>query len=95
MTSNIARHHSPAGGVANQHGVLQIERFHQLGEIIGVGVHVITLPRLAGPPMPPAISGDTPVALAGQEEHLIFKGVRVEAIRVVKDNGCPFPQSLK
>ena len=45
--------------------------------------------------MPPAISSDTAVALAGQEEHLIFKGVRVEAIRVVKDNGLPFPPILK
>jgi hypothetical protein len=34
-------------------------------------------------------------ALAGQEEHLIFKGVRVEAIRVVKDNGLPFPPIFK
>ena len=45
--------------------------------------------------MPPAISSDTAVALAGQEEHLIFKGVRVDAIRVVKDNGLPFPPILK
>ena len=26
---------------------------------------------------------------------MIFKGVRVEAIRVVKDNGLPFPPILK
>jgi hypothetical protein len=46
-------------------------------------------------PCPPAISSDTAVALAGQEKHLILKGVRVEAIRVVKDNGLPFPPILK
>jgi hypothetical protein len=45
--------------------------------------------------MPPAISSDTAVALASQEEHLIFKGVRVEAIRVVKDNGLPLPPIFK
>jgi hypothetical protein len=32
---------------------------------------------LAGPPMTPTIMTDTAIALAGQEEHLIFKSVRV------------------
>jgi hypothetical protein len=35
------------------------------------------------------------IAAVGQEEHLIFKGVRVEAIRVIKDNGLPFPPIFK
>ena len=81
--------------MADKHGILEIETFHQLGEIIGVGVHVITLPGLAGPPMSPAIMSDTAIATAGQEEHLIFKGVGVEAIRVIKDNGLPFPPIFK
>jgi hypothetical protein len=34
---------------------------------------------------------DTAIALVGQEEHLIFKSVRVEAIRMVKNDGLPFP----
>jgi len=58
--------------MANKHDVPQIERFHQFGEIISVGVHVVTLPGLAGPPMTPAVMTDTAMALDGQEEHLIF-----------------------
>jgi hypothetical protein len=81
--------------MANQHGILQIQRFHQLGEIIGIGVHIVTLPRLAGPPMTSAIMRDATVASAGQKEHLIFKRVRVQAIGVVEYNGLPFPPIFK
>jgi hypothetical protein len=81
--------------MAHQHDVLQIKGFDQLGEIVGVGVHVITLPRLTGPPMTPAVSSNAAVALVDQKKHLIFKGIRVEAIRMIKNDGFPFPQSLK
>jgi hypothetical protein len=81
--------------VPDKHGILQIQRFHQFGEIIGIGIHVITMPGLAGSPVPPAISSDAAIAVARHEEHLSFKSVRVQAIRMVKNNGLPFPQSLK
>ena len=45
--------------------------------------------------MSPAIMSHTAIATVGQEEHLIFKGVGVEAIRVIKDNGLPFPPIFK
>ena len=45
--------------------------------------------------MSPAIMSNTAIATVGQEEHLIFKGVGVEAIRVIKDNGLPFPPIFK
>jgi len=38
---------------------------------------------------------NTAIATVGQEEHLIFKSVRVEAIRVIEDNGLPFPPIFK
>jgi hypothetical protein len=36
--------------MADQCRILQIERFHQLGEIVGVGVRVIALLGLLIPP---------------------------------------------
>jgi hypothetical protein len=39
--------------------------------------------------MTPAVMSDTAVALVGQKEHLIFKGVRVEAIGVIENDRLP------
>jgi hypothetical protein len=74
----------------DQHCVLQIERLHQFGKIVGVSVHVVAVPRLTGPTVPTAIMRDAAEALTGQEEHLIFKGVGVEAIGVIENNGLTF-----
>jgi hypothetical protein len=38
-----------------------------------------------------AIMRNTAMAVAGQEEHLVFKGACVEAIGVVEDDGLSFP----
>jgi hypothetical protein len=45
--------------------------------------------------MAPAISGHAAVALVGQEEHLIFKSIGVQAIRMIKNNRLAFPPILK
>jgi hypothetical protein len=45
--------------------------------------------------MTPAVSSDTAIALVGQKEHLIFKGVRVEAIGVIKNDGLPRSRIFK
>src|SRR5258708_24662524 len=71
------------------------EGFHHLGEIVGVGVHVIALPRLAGAAMTSTIMSDTAVALSRQEEHLVFKSVAVQRIRMVKNDGLSFPPIFK
>jgi len=81
--------------MSDEHGVLQIECCHQLGQIIGIGIHIIALPGLAGPSMASAIRRDTAIAFAGQEEHLIFEGIRVQAISMIETMGGPVPQSLK
>ena len=58
--------------------VAKIERSHQLGEIIGVGVQVLSSPRLTRSSMTSAIVRDAPIAASGKKYHLIFEGVGVE-----------------
>jgi hypothetical protein len=59
-------------------GVGKIERCDKLGQIVGVRVQIIAVPRLAGPAMAAAVMGDAAIALLRQKEHLVFKGVRAE-----------------
>lgn len=67
-------------------GFPQIQHFEKLGEIIGVLVHVIAIPRLAGAPMPAAVVADTTISVRGKEEHLIFPRVRAERPSVAESD---------
>lgn len=86
MTPDMARHHSSASGVAHQHGVLQIERFHQLDQILHVGVHVISLPGLAGPPMASTIMRHAAVASRPQSYERVLLRVCARPNGVIKQN---------
>jgi hypothetical protein len=61
--------------VTDHHDFPEIECLEQLGQVIGVLVHVIALPRLAGTPVPAPIVGDATVTTRPQEEHLGLPGI--------------------
>src|SRR6266446_5726475 len=73
--------------MADMNRFLQVERFDQRREVVGVGVHVISLPRLARPAMAASVVGDTAVAARGQEKHLVLKSVRTQRPAVTEDDG--------
>ena len=66
--------------------VLQVERFDELREVVGVGVHVVAVPRLARPAMAAAVMGDAAIAARRQKEHLVLEGVRAERPAVAEDD---------
>jgi len=55
--------------------VFQIERFGEGREIVGVGVHVIAVPRLAGAAMPAPVMRDATVTVRCQKKHLVFESI--------------------
>ena len=70
MAADVARHLAAAGGVPDVDGVVQIEVPGQLGQVIGIVVHVVPLTDLRGAAMPAPVVGDDPVAVVQEEEHL-------------------------
>src|SRR5690606_5155915 len=48
------------------------------GQVVGVVVHVVAVPRLAGAAVAAAVVGDDAVALPGQEQHLRLPAVRAQ-----------------
>jgi hypothetical protein len=87
VAGDIARDLTAAGRVADVDRVLQIELLNQFRQVVGVGVHVVAGPWLAGPPMPAAIMGDRAVPAVCQEEHLVIPGVAAERPPVAEDDG--------
>jgi len=43
---------------------------HQLGKIVGILVHVVPMPGLAGTSVAPAVVRDDAIAALSQEQHL-------------------------
>jgi len=54
--------------MADQDGIVQIECLEQRCQIIGVVVHVVALPGLAGAAMAAPVMGDGAIAVGGHEE---------------------------
>ena len=89
VASDEPRHLAAARRVADHRGALQIEGFEDLREIVGIRVHVVAVPGLAGAAMAAAVMGDAAVAVRGQEEHLRLPGVGCERPAVAEDHGRP------
>src|SRR5690348_17757073 len=69
MTPDVAGHLPTAGGVPDVHGVVQVKVLGQLGQVIGVVVHVVALAGLRGAAMSTPVVGDHPVAMVQEERE--------------------------
>ncbi len=74
--------------------LFQIQRRHQLGEVVGIGVQIVTVRGLTGAAMASPVVRDAPVSTSGQEHHLIFKCVGAQRPAVTEDNGLARPPIL-
>ena len=57
----------------------QVELLDELRQVVGVGVHVVAVPRLVGSPVPAAVVCDAAEAARCEEEHLRVPIVSVKA----------------
>ena len=56
------------------------------GEIVGVGVHLVTVPGLGRPAVPAPVMRDDSIAVLAEKEHLGVPVVRGEWPAVAEDN---------
>ena len=75
-------------------GIPEFEGLDQLGKVVGVGVHVVAGPRLAGAPVAAAVMGDAAIAAGSQKYHLVLPGVCAEWPAVAEHHGLATAQSL-
>jgi hypothetical protein len=86
MAADVAGNFAAAGGVADMDCVLQVECFRKLRQIVGICVHVVAVPRLAGPAVSSAAMGNAAVSAGGKKKHLIFKGVSTKRPAMTEDH---------
>lgn len=86
MTADVVGDFAAAGRMADEHNVTEIERLDELGQIVGVLVHIVALPGLVRAAMTAPVVGDDPIAVLPQEQHLAIPGVGAEWPAVAEDN---------
>src|SRR5580704_11776516 len=69
MAADVVHHLAAAGRMANQSEVAQVELFDQLGEIAGILIHVVAVPRLIRFAMATPVMSDDPIAVLTEEQH--------------------------
>jgi hypothetical protein len=87
VTADIAGDFAAAGGMPDVDDMLQVELGDQFIEVVGIGVHVVAVPGLAGAAVTATVVGDATIAAGGEEEHLILEGVGGEGPAVAEDDG--------
>jgi hypothetical protein len=70
VTSDVARNFASTGGVTDQSNVLEIKRFNNSCQIVGVSVHIIPGPGLAGPTMATPVVRNHSETILGKEMEL-------------------------
>src|SRR5262244_212766 len=84
VPADVACHFAAARGVTKQRGILQIKRFDERCQIVGVAVHVVAEPCLAGAAMTTPIMRDHPKTVLGQKMHLAVPCIGTERPSVGK-----------
>jgi hypothetical protein len=70
MPTQIVRHLTDAGGMADMDGVFQVERRRQRRQIVGVMIHVVAVGGLGRATMATPVMRDNAVAMMQEEQHL-------------------------
>src|SRR6516164_98899 len=87
MASDVVHHLATAGGVADVHGVLELEMGGQRRQIVGVVIHVVPDAALARAAMATAVMGDDAEAVVQEEQHLRVPVVGRKRPAMTEDNG--------
>src|ERR1035441_1856095 len=74
-------------GVAAVHRILQVERLGEFGQVVGIGVHVVAVPGLAGAAIPAAVVRDGAVSMRGEKDHLVFPCVGLQRPAMAENYG--------
>src|SRR3981081_1335737 len=87
MPSDVACDLATTGGVAHVDCIFQVKLFGEGGEIIGISVHLVTVPRLGGTTVSSPVMRDDSIAALAQKQHLRIPIVGSEWPAMTEDYG--------
>src|ERR1700755_565175 len=75
--------------MANKDEIVQVELFDQLGEVVGILVHIVAFPSLSRLAMAAPVVSDDPIAVLTEKQHLSFPGITGERPTMGKQDRLP------
>ena len=70
VATQVVHHLTPACRVTDMNSVFEIEMPSQLGQVVGVVIHVVAVAALRGPAMSAPVVGYDAITLVEEEHHL-------------------------
>src|SRR5580658_10773541 len=94
MAGQVVHHFAAASRMADMNRILEVEMCGQRRQVVGIMIHVMAVPGLAGTSVsPPVVSNHTVAALA-EEQHLCVPIIGRQRPAVAKDYGLTFAPVL-
>ena len=87
MPTDVADDLTATGGVPDQGEVVQVEGLDERGQVVGIGVHLVPVPRLGGPAVAAPVVCDGAVPVLGEEARCGIPRIGVERPAVAEDDG--------
>src|SRR5579862_1755862 len=87
-------HFTAASRVADMNRILEIEVCSQRRQVVGMMIHVMAVPGLAGTPVAPPIVSNYAIAALAEEQHLVVPIVRRKWPAVAEHDGLTFAPVL-
>src|SRR5690349_5007651 len=85
VSADIVGDHAASRRMADEGRIAKVQFLKEFVEIIGIGIHVVALPRLVGTAVTSAVHGDAAIPIRCQEEHLILKRIGGQRPAMIED----------
>src|SRR3546814_8555176 len=89
VAADVAGHLAAAGRMADEDRVFEVQMLDQRRQVVGVGIHLVAVPGLAGAAVAAAIMANGAIALGGEEHHLRLPGIGTEGPAVAEHHRLP------
>src|SRR5580698_2590049 len=70
MASQVVHHFAAASRMADMNRILEVEMCGERRQVVGIVIHVMAVPGLAGTPVSPPVVSNHAKATLAEEEHL-------------------------
>src|SRR5271169_4381953 len=94
MPPNVTGNFSATGGVSHMDRVLEVKLFCEGCEIVGIRVHLVSVPGLLGAAVSLPVMRDHSIATLAEEQHLSVPVVRGEWPSVTEHDRLAFSPVL-
>src|SRR5690606_20909385 len=94
MAADVSGHLSTAGRETDEDHIAEIEMLDQLGQVVGIMIHIVSVPRLARAAVAAPVVGNDAETVVREMKHLRFPTVGTQRPTVAEQHWLPLAPVL-